>query len=67
MEESVQRSVCHSLPNDVEADPATAARDPWATLSAVRAHYVAELIAVLRMYRSVTVNFAPVDPGYYPA
>ena len=60
MEDSVQRSVCHPLRDGVEADP-------WAMLAAVRAFYVAELIGILRTYRSMTVNFAPIEPGYYPA
>ena len=60
MEVPNQRSVCQSLPVDVEADR-------FALLSAVRAFYVAELIAVLRASRAVLVNAAPVEPGYYPA
>ena len=68
MEDSVQRSVCHPLRDGVEADQAAVVgSDPWAMLAAVRAFYVAELIAVLRMYRSMTVHFAPIEPGYYPA
>ena len=58
MEDSDQRSVCQSLPVGVEADR-------FVLLSAVRAHYVAELIAVLRVSRSVLVNAAPTDLGYY--